>query len=171
MTCAPSHLLPKRNKGGRPREHDREQISLELIEWASKPDSINLCKFCCTREPPLSPSKITAWAKECDKFRQAYETAKMFLGARREEWLNNNKMHVKAYDLNATTYDYFLKEEKQDQQKYESMLKAEEVVTVDAAFNEKFNLFNKAIEQGIQKVQSSKALKSSDISSNADAKS
>jgi len=168
MTCAPSHLLPERNPRGRPREHDRDQIALELIEWAKQPDSINLCKFCCTREPPLNPRRITDWAKECDNFRGAYDTAKAFLGARREEWLNQEHLHVKAYDLNATTYDIFLKEEKQDQQKFESKLKTEEAVTVDAAFNDKFDRFNKAIEIA---QASSKALKSSEIKSNADAKS
>lgn len=168
MTCAPSHHIPERNPHGRPRVHDRDQIALDLIEWASKPDSINLCKFCCTREPPLAPSKITMWAKESDSFRIAYETAKMYLGARREEWLNKNQMHVKAYDLNATTYDYFLKEEKQDQQKYESLLKADEAKAVDASFNDKFDKFNKAIDQARE---SSKVLKSSDINSSAEAKS
>lgn len=97
---------------GRPRTHDREKIAQEMIEWASKEDSINLCKFCCTRVPPIAPSMITTWAKENDEFRIAYETAKGYLGARREEWLASEQLHVKAYDLNATTYDHFLKEEK-----------------------------------------------------------
>jgi hypothetical protein len=168
MTCAPSNFMPERNKGGRPREHDREQIMIDLIEWARKPDSINLCKFCCTREPPLNPRKLSEWSKECNKFRETYETAKAFLGARREEWLNQEHLHVKAYDLNATTYDIFLKEEKQDQQKYESLLKADEAKSVDASFSDKFDKFNKAIDQARE---SSKALKSSEINSSAEAKS
>ncbi len=168
MTCAPSHMIPERKPNGRPREHDRDQIALDLIEWASKPDSINLCKFCCTRTPPLNPRKLSDWAKECDNFRGSYDTAKAFLGARREEWLNQEHLHVKAYDLNAANYDYFLKEEKQDQQKYESLLKADEAKSVDASFSDKFDKFNKAIDQARE---SSRALKSSDISNNADAKS
>ncbi len=168
MTCAPSHHIPERKPMGRPREHNRDQIAADLIEWAKKPDSINLCKFCCSREPPLNPRKLSDWAKECDNFRGSYDTAKAFLGARREEWLNQEHLHVKAYDLNAANYDYFLKEEKQDQQKYESLLKADEAKAVDASFNDKFDKFNKAIDQARE---SSKALKSSDINSNADAKS
>ena len=168
MTCAPSHHIPERNPHGRPRVHDREQIKIDLIEWAKQPDSINLCKFCCTREPPLSPRKLSEWSKECDSFREAYESAKMYLGARREEWLNNEKMHVKAYDLNATTYDYFLKEEKQDQQKYESLLKADEAKAVDASFSDKFDKFNKAIDQARE---SSKTLKISEINNINEAKS
>jgi hypothetical protein len=104
---------------GRPREYDRDQIARDLIEWAKKPDSINLNKFCALHDPIIPPSYITDWAKECDDFSAAYESAKLFLGFRREEKLNDETLHVKAYDLNAKTYDYFLndqlkKESKQD---------------------------------------------------------
>lgn len=116
MTCAPSI------HAGRPRVHDREKIAEELIEWAMKDDSLNLCEFCCTRQPPLTPSKITHWSNESEEFRQAVDIAKAAIGSRRERKLTNNELHVKAYDLNATTYDYFLKHEKRDQAKYESDL-------------------------------------------------
>lgn len=112
--------------GGRPREHDRDQIALDMIEWAKLPDSINLCGFCCSREPPIDPTKITWWAKECPEFRKAYNITKGFLGDRREKMLNAEKLHVKAYDLNAKTYDEFLKEEVMNQARFESSLKQEE---------------------------------------------
>lgn len=101
----------EKDVGGRPREHDRDKIGLDLIEWAKLPTSINLNGFCCSREPPLNPRRLADWSKDCDNFRGAYETAKAFLGNRREELLNSELLHVKAYDLNARTYDYFLKEE------------------------------------------------------------
>lgn len=134
---------------GRPREHDREAISKELIDWARKDDSLNLCGFCCSREPPLAPSKITEWARECPKFRLAYEEAKAFIGNRREVGLNKGKVHVKAYDLNATVYDHFLKDEKRIQLEmeldikkqlieWEAKLKASGNV-VDDAVLEQFN--------------------------------
>jgi hypothetical protein len=111
---------------GRPREHDREQIAKDLIEWAKKPDSINLCKFCAYYEPIIPPSKMSAWALESTEFRQSYDAAKMFLGFRREEWLNKEQLHVKAYDLNAKTYDYFLKEEAQHNAIFAASLNKEE---------------------------------------------
>lgn len=114
---------------GRPKEHDREKLAKELIEWALLPDSINLNGFCCTRKPPIAPSKITLFRNESPIFREAYETAKAFLADRREKMLNNETLHVKAYDLNATTYDYFLKEERRIQAEYEASLKKEEVKT------------------------------------------
>lgn len=110
---------------GRPREHDRDQIALDLIEWAKKPDSINLCKFCAYYDPIIPPSKISKWALEDENFRQAYESAKMFLGFRREEWLANETLHVKAYDLNAAVYDYFLDEKKTNTSKFEASLRKE----------------------------------------------
>ena len=126
MTCAPSHFMPERNPHGRPRVHDRDQIALDIIEWARKPDSINLCKFCALYDPIIAPQKLTLWAKESDSFREAYESAKLFLGFRREEWLNAEALHVKGYDLNAETYDYFMKDEKRNKAEFESQLHAKE---------------------------------------------
>lgn len=160
MVKAKSHKV-KKAPVGRPREHDRDQIASDLIEWARKEDSINLNKFCCTREPPLAPSKISIWASECPLFRKAYETAKAFLGARREEWLNQEVLHVKAYDLNATTYDYFLKEEKRDQSAFESKLKGkEEEVVGEQAINQ-FNAFMNQLEaiQSARKIDDIKSIK------------
>lgn len=102
------------NEGGRPRIHDREDIARQLIEWARDENSMNLNKFCCTREPPLDPNQILTWSHEDKEFRRAYDIAKGFLAARREERLNNELLHVKAYDLNATVYDQFIKKDKLD---------------------------------------------------------
>lgn len=111
------------NKGGRPREHDRDAIMEELVEWAKLPNSLNLNGFCCSREPPLDPSKITHWAKECPRFRQAYSTAKAFIAQKREQNLALGNLHVKAYDLNAAVYDHFLKDERREQAEYEASIK------------------------------------------------
>lgn len=111
---------PEKGVAGRPREHDRDKIADELVEWAQLDSSTNLNGFCATRF--LAPSKITLWAKECDRFRQAYEIAKTAVGLRREQKLSDGTLHVKAYDLNAAVYDYFLKEERREQAKFESTL-------------------------------------------------
>lgn len=122
-----------KHPGGRPREWDREQIAKDMIEWARRDDSINLNKFCATfYEDPIPPSKITIWAKECAEFRKAYESAKAYLGFRREEKLAKNEIHVKAYDLNAQTYDAFLRDERRAQAEFEAKLKAQESEQVDA---------------------------------------
>ncbi len=120
---------------GRLREYDRDQIAKDLIEWAKKPDSINLNKFCCSYPTPFSPKKISAWSFEDEFFRESVEIAKAFLGARREEWLNQEILHVKGYDLNASTYDYFLKEEKRIQAEFESSLRKDEEGVKQTTYN------------------------------------
>lgn len=107
---------------GRKRIFDREQIAEDLVTWAQKDDSVNLCHFCATYKPPIAPQKLTLWAKEDDEFSEAYEIAKSFLGYRREQKLNKNELHQKAYDLNASTYDYFLKSERREQAEFSAQL-------------------------------------------------
>lgn len=111
---------------GRPQKWDRSKVATDLLNWAKQPDSINLNKFCALYEPSIPPSLITVWAKESEEFMIAYESAKTYLGFRREEMLSSDMLHVKAYDLNATTYDYFLKEEKRKQAEFESNLRKQE---------------------------------------------
>ena len=120
---------------GRPRTHDRDQIAKELIEWAQLPDSINLCGFCCSRQPPIAPQRITQWASECDHFQEAYWQAKAFIGARREVLLSKDKLHVKAYDLNARTYDEFLKQEMKETEAYKAKLTAEAEGAKQSTYN------------------------------------
>lgn len=161
MACAPSLQ-------GRPREHNREKIAQDLIEWAKRDSSINLNEFCCTRDPPLNPRKISEWAKEDEYFREAYESAKAFIGFRREQKLKNNELHVKAYDLNAAVYDYFLKQEKREQAEFESALKQQELAKVSEADAMKLDAFVKQVSEA-QELSSARKREAS--KSNADAKS
>lgn len=110
---------------GRPREHDRNQVALDMIEWARRDDSINLCKFAALYNPPIAPSILISWTKTDPEFHKAYETAKQFLGFRREEMLNKDMLHVKAYDLNATTYDPYLKLERMEMSSFDASLRKE----------------------------------------------
>jgi hypothetical protein len=117
--------------GGRPRTHNREQIAIDMIEWARKHDSINLNKFCALYDPPFAPQKMGLWAKENDEFRSAYDVCKAFIAYRREEKLNDNQLHVKSYDLNAAVYDYFIRTERREQAEFEAKIK-EEINRLDA---------------------------------------
>lgn len=163
MTCAPSV-----HPGGRPREHDREQIAKELIEWAKKDSSINLCEFCFTREPPLTPSTIAHWSNESEQFRQAVDIAKCAIGCRRERKLTNNELHVKAYDLNANTYDYFLKQEKREHAKYEADLSKE----VDKTLPDYYIKLNEKLREELAEArQALSARKRADSNNNAESKS
>lgn len=123
MTINPKHAESDLKLVGRLRKHDRNQIALDMLDWAKKEDSVNLNAFCAMQELPTS--KPSLWAKENDLFRQAYEIVKAHIAARREAWLNTGMLHVKAYDLNATVYDYFLKEEKRLYAEFETLLKTQ----------------------------------------------
>lgn len=126
----PNKTRRKQEFVGRPREHDRDQIAKDIIEWASKETSINFCDFCSSYKPPFSHRKIPLWCSECDSFRESYEIAQDYLGARREKMLSADILHVKAYDLNATTYDYFLRSERQRIAEFEHALNLEKEAQV-----------------------------------------
>ena len=110
---------------GRPVERDREVLALELIEWAKLDDSINLNGFCVTRVPPLAPQKVTLFAEENENFREAYNFAKSAIAERRELRLNTGTLHVKAYDLNASVYDHFIRGERTREAKEKNKLAIE----------------------------------------------
>lgn len=122
-------LEEMRVKMGRPRKYDRDQVALMLLDWAFKEDSLNLNGFC--GEILITPSKITEWAREENNFRLAYETAKAIISERREQKLNDGELHVKAYDLNASVYDHFLKMERREFAQFESLLKSQTENNVD----------------------------------------
>src|SRR5277367_4267778 len=112
------------NVGGRPRTWDREKIADELVAWAMLDDSINLNAFCAIKLMP--PSKISEFANEDKRFHEAYEIAKSYIAIHRENRLTDGTLHVKAYDLNARVYDYFLKQDHKEMLRLQAELKNQE---------------------------------------------
>jgi len=121
MNDAELDLKIKNCLGGRPEKYDREEYAVKLLKWASKSDSTNFCQFCA--EEFLSAKYISQWAKENEMFREAYDIARLMLGAKRESNLNKNDLHVKAYDLNAKVYDPFLNDQFMKEKKLDAELK------------------------------------------------
>jgi hypothetical protein len=112
------------NKGGRPREYDLEKVASDLTQWANLNSSINLCGF--SAEYMIPPSTVIRWASENDVFREAYDLAKCKIAQRRELMLNGGALHVKAFDLNATVYDQYTRDEKRSHAEFESELRQKE---------------------------------------------
>lgn len=112
--------------GGRPQEYDRIAVADALIEWAKKPDSININKFCAYHDPIIPCRTFLSWVESDPEFSRAYDKAKLFLGFRREELLSSGDLHVKAYDFNATVYDQFHRKEKITLDDMESARKVKE---------------------------------------------
>ncbi len=105
---------------GRPG-YDLVAMAEKLLAWSAKEDSFNLCAFCGDYD--VAPSMVLRWVKDNAQFSEAYEKAKARLGARREKGLATGAVHVKAYDLNAKTYDRFLKEEHREHMELEAQLR------------------------------------------------
>lgn len=111
-------------KVGKPRAYDRVKLAADLIEWAKKPENINLCGFCC--EFDLDPTSVLEWVRTDEQFAQSYRKAKAYLGVRREKQLSKGTLHQLAYAKNAKTYDPFLKNEEREDATFESSLRKEE---------------------------------------------
>ena len=113
----------KRVLKGRPEEYNKEEYAQKLLKWAYKPDSTNFCQFCA--EEFIPATYITRWKNHSEVFCQAYDIARLMLGAKRESNLNKNDLHVKAYDLNAKVYDPFLNEQFMKEKQIDAELKKE----------------------------------------------
>lgn len=152
----------------RPREYDREKIAKDMVEWSKLDTSLNLNEFCAKNSVP--PSYITDWAKEESHlpkneriFSAAYELTKSSLGFRREQKLADGTLHVKAYDLNARTYDHFMRLERRAEIEHEHKLKTEEVEQVSADVKAQYDVLMKQISS----LQSSSS-KADESKSNSD---
>lgn len=147
---------------GRLRKHNREKIAEDLVLWAQKSDSINLNGFCAIKL--IAPSKLSEWSKEDEFFREAYEISKAILAERRELFLTSDHLHVKAYDLNACVYDRFLKEERMEMAKYETLLKFVQEENQNPEVLQKFNdlmsLMKQNQERKIEEINSKAEVKS-----------
>lgn len=110
---------------GRPQLYDRVDIFNQLEKWLKKDDSINLLGFCVFIG--ISSKRLSEWALDDKDLSERLQKAKDVLGEKREKKLSDGTLHGKAYDLNASTYDYFLKQAKRDQMKFESELKKQEI--------------------------------------------
>lgn len=103
---------------GRPCRFDLEEEARLLIEWANESDSLVLRKFSAIRGYS-GPDKMFEYCKQSDEFRNAYNMAKVLIGARREEWLMKGKGHPAPFNRYAALYDKEL-------QDHEKELKANE---------------------------------------------
>lgn len=115
------------NEGGRPREHDRQQIAKDLLEWAKLETSLNLNGFCAKQL--IAPQKISQFALEDDMFRESLQLTKSILAERRERNLVTGILHNKAYEANLTVYDHFIKEDRREEKEFDASIKKDESKT------------------------------------------
>lgn len=127
---------------GRPREHDREQLALDLIEWSTLETSLNFCAFCALKR--IAPPKLADFARVDEDFREAYDIAKCMIGARRDALVNSKLMAECNYNRNSHVYDYFMRQEHRDDLEFRAKLDQETGKIIPEVIG---NKFDKMIDQ------------------------
>jgi len=106
------------SNSGRPRRFNLEEEAKALVEWAQTKDALVLRVFAALRDYP-SQEKMHEYCAMSDVYREAYNKAKVLIGARREQLLINGKGHPAPFNRYAALYDSELKQ-------HEKELKADE---------------------------------------------
>jgi hypothetical protein len=111
---------PKGNKygkdsttSGRPPKFDLEEEAKALIEWAHDDESLVLRLFAAIRGY-ADQGKLTEYAERSEAFRQAYNQAKILIGARRERLIIKGKGNPAAFQRYAALYDPELKQHEKE---------------------------------------------------------
>jgi hypothetical protein len=106
---APAKEPVKKDKvQGKNRTFDVNLLAEEIVDWASREDSINFSQFCADRG--YLPSLIWQYNKDYEVFSRAYMIAKMKLAERRERMLNNNILNYGTFQRYQAAYDPFLRQ-------------------------------------------------------------
>jgi hypothetical protein len=108
------------NEGGRPRRFDLKEEAKALIEWANKKDSLVLRLFAAIRGYSAQ-NKLQEYCEMSDEFRDAYNQAKMIIGARREQLLLSGKGHYAPFQRYAALYDPELKQHEKELKQQENL--------------------------------------------------
>jgi hypothetical protein len=95
-------------KIGRPRKFDLEEEARALEEWAQLPDTFVLREFAAIRGY-AAQQKLNEYAQMSEAFHEAFNYAKILIGARREKMLIQGKGNPAAFQRYAALYDPDLK--------------------------------------------------------------
>jgi hypothetical protein len=110
--------------GGRPTERDVDFLTRELLDWAERPDSLNLNSFCGQRHIMIRPTSLIQIKDRAgnEQLSEAYDIAKSFLATRREEANSEKLLSDQAYKCNLRVYDAFNKDDWKKEKIFEAGL-------------------------------------------------
>jgi hypothetical protein len=113
---------------GAPKTYDDNLIMEQMLDWAKKEDSINICGFCV--KYGYTPQLIWRLEQSNASFDIAYNLVKMQLSERRERLTNENKLNYGSYNRYQKMLDPFLsshedKEKDQDAERKKGIVQAE----------------------------------------------
>jgi epoxyqueuosine reductase QueG len=169
MTCAPSHLLPERHAGGRPRTVSLtpdEMIKLgeEMVDWCAENKPLHLSQFWSIYKDISDDDWETL--KKRPEFVRYYTKSMRIVGM---SYLDkDSKVDVRVKDRWQRVYFKDLRNQEDEDAKTASNLKKEEARVINDVESSKLDTF---IDMVSSLQASSKALKSEEIKSNAEAKS
>jgi hypothetical protein len=105
---------------GRPREHDRKQIFIDLLQWSTNPTAFNLIQF--TRPRMLRVTKLSEWAAEDDNFREALALAKESIAMNRFEAAIEGALPFAEVHRSEHNYDPLYKASVREEKEYDLSL-------------------------------------------------
>jgi hypothetical protein len=105
---------------GRPREHDRKQIFIDLLLWSTNPTAFNLIQF--TRPRMLRVTKLSEWAAEDDNFREALALAKESIAMNRFEAAIEGALPFAEVHRSEHNYDPLYKASVREEKEYDLSL-------------------------------------------------
>lgn len=121
----PFKPVAKISHGGRPREYDREVMAEMLLEWAQRPESVDIKGFCA--EYFINPEVVMQYGSKDPVFHQAYVLAKCILGYKRDELVSDDLLHTSVYNQALCVYDPFVNEHQEKRLRFEHELTKEQL--------------------------------------------
>ena len=109
---------------GRPPRFDLSEEARLFKAWADTDDALVLREFMCVRQYS-SQEKMHEYAARSDEFREAFNYARVKIGARREKLLAQGKGNPAPFQRYAALYDKELKTHEQELKATENASKAQ----------------------------------------------
>ncbi len=119
MPAPKGHLYSSGHGKGRPRILDLDEEAKALEEWANRDDTLILRSFVALRNY-TDQSKMHEYARANENFRQAFNKARILIGARREELALKNKASFQVFNRYASLYDYELRDHEKEMKNSET---------------------------------------------------
>jgi len=115
---------------GRPPRFDLSEEARLFKEWADTDDALVLREFVCIRNY-CAQEKLHEYALQSEEFRNAYNYARIKIGARREKLLAQGKGNPAPFMRYAALYDKELKAHEIEMKNQDANAKAQQKVASD----------------------------------------
>jgi hypothetical protein len=112
---------------GRPREHDREDVARQMIEWAKREDSLTLTGF--SAKTMISSTIIRNWRSLDPNFRALTDIIYDIIAERRERKYNAGEIKDRSYSIHSRVYDGYLDEKLLEVYGKETKIKSDANIT------------------------------------------